>query len=264
MDGAGGLLRRYVYGIGRVSMATPGTTGFYSTDSLGSVTEISDTGGASLGQFDADPFGDGETATGLDPSVAGNPFGFAGEYRDPVTGLYDLHARQYDPATGRFLAPDPLGAEGASSSYVYVGDNPLRFADPTGMRRQPADPCTAACSSVLKGSLRRIAPRNFGQREAAPPSKGTCLFAACRLASSGWEKCKVLIAAGLACLPIGIGGLTGEEGPPHEPPPVASPGPTKDGAVAGAGSGPGGGSPGAGSSGGRGGHPPGGPDPDNI
>ena len=134
-DGVGALLRRYTYGVDRISMTTPSTTGFYSTDMLGTVTEISNNNGISLGQFDTRPFGDDPSSTGVDPSIAANPFGFAGEYRDPGTGLYDLHARQYDSTTGRFLSPDPLGAEGGSSSYVYVGDSPLSFTDPTGMRR---------------------------------------------------------------------------------------------------------------------------------
>jgi RHS repeat-associated protein len=38
-----------------------------------------------------------------------NPLAFTGEYLDPVTELYDLRARDYDPTRGRFLQRDPLG-----------------------------------------------------------------------------------------------------------------------------------------------------------
>ena len=134
-DSSSSLIRRYTYGNGRISMTTPSTAAYYSTDPLGSVTELSGAGGTQLGQYDTNPFGDGATATGVDPSVAGNPYGFAGEYQDPTTGLYDLRARQYDPSTGRFLSRDPLGPQDYASLYTYVGDNPLSYTDPSGMKR---------------------------------------------------------------------------------------------------------------------------------
>jgi hypothetical protein len=43
-----------------------------------------------------------------------------------------MRARHYDPATGRFLQTDPLGIE-ADHLYAYARNNPLAFADPTGM-----------------------------------------------------------------------------------------------------------------------------------
>lgn len=135
-DSSGALVRRYTYGNERVSMTTPQTTAYYSTDSLGSVTELSGGSGTQLGQYDNQPFGDGATSTNVDPSVTGNPFDFTGEYQDSKTGLYDLRARQYDPTTSRFFSPDPLGAQDASSSYTYVADNPLGYTDPSGMKRQ--------------------------------------------------------------------------------------------------------------------------------
>jgi hypothetical protein len=55
-----------------------------------------------------------------------------------------MHARQYDPATGRFLSTDPLGTPDISQ-YSYVGDNPLGFTDPTGMHRASGtglNPCS--------------------------------------------------------------------------------------------------------------------------
>jgi uncharacterized protein RhaS with RHS repeats len=49
--------------------------------------------------------------------------------------LVDLRARQYDPNLGRFLTPDPLGPQDGNGTYVYVGDNPLGYTDPTGLKR---------------------------------------------------------------------------------------------------------------------------------
>lgn len=61
---------------------------------------------------------------------------FAGELRDSDTGLYHLRARQYDPATGRFLTTDPLApklSEPYPSTYVYAGNRPTALVDPSGM-----------------------------------------------------------------------------------------------------------------------------------
>ena len=43
-----------------------------------------------------------------DPSNVGR-FGFTGQMRLPELGLTYYRNRFYDPATGRFLTPDPLG-----------------------------------------------------------------------------------------------------------------------------------------------------------
>lgn len=42
-------------------------------------------------------------------------------------------ARMYDPTTGRFTTPDPIGfAGGETNLYLAVKNNPLRFVDPDG------------------------------------------------------------------------------------------------------------------------------------
>jgi RHS repeat-associated protein len=53
--------------------------------------------------------------------------------RDQVR--YHLRARQYDPTTGRFTAVDPVSpgiGTPAIGAYVYVGNNPVRYTDPSG------------------------------------------------------------------------------------------------------------------------------------
>lgn len=66
------------------------------------------------------------------PRPADTPFGYAGQYTDPETGLQYLRARYYDPATGQFLSRDPLtGITG--QPYAYAGNEPTDLVDPAGL-----------------------------------------------------------------------------------------------------------------------------------
>ena len=63
-----------------------------------------------------------------------SPIGFAGYRYDALAGLYDTATRPYDPATGTWLQPDPIGyAAGDSNLYRYVGNDPTNEEDPSGM-----------------------------------------------------------------------------------------------------------------------------------
>jgi RHS repeat-associated protein len=62
--------------------------------------------------------------------------GFLNEPDDTNTGLTSIGARQYDPATGRFISLDPV-LEATSpqqlNGYSYAADNPVTNSDPTGL-----------------------------------------------------------------------------------------------------------------------------------
>jgi RHS repeat-associated protein len=133
-DGAGALIRRYIYGNRRISMSTPVGTFYYSYDSLGSVVNMTSSTGAPEWTYEYEPFGSIRTATQNDPNAPNNEMKFAGELAD-ATGLYYLRARQYDPTTGRLLADDPVPSsvdEPAASSYIYAGNRPTVMVDPSG------------------------------------------------------------------------------------------------------------------------------------
>ena len=76
------------------------------------------------------PFG------GLFASTASaQPYKYNGKEFDTKNGLnwYDYGARMYDPALGRFTTVDPSSESYyTTSSYVYCGNNPIRYIDPTG------------------------------------------------------------------------------------------------------------------------------------
>jgi RHS repeat-associated protein len=132
-DGSGTPLRRYVYGVRRISMNDGSGEFYYQYDKLGSVVNVTSSTGASEWTYDYDPFGGIRSETSA-PQAPPNPMKYVGELIDP-SGLYYLRARQYDPETGRFLARDPLtmGTEKpAISSYVYADDRPSVLLDPSG------------------------------------------------------------------------------------------------------------------------------------
>jgi RHS repeat-associated protein len=58
---------------------------------------------------------------------------FPGQIFDGLAGLHYNMARDYDPAVGRYIEPDPIGLKGGIDPYGYVEDNPMGSADPLGL-----------------------------------------------------------------------------------------------------------------------------------
>ncbi|WP_259649230.1 DUF6765 family protein [Delftia sp. UME58] len=59
-----------------------------------------------------------------------------GQYFDEESGLHDNWHRSYDPASGRYLQPDPLGYPDGPDAYLYAGGDPLNRIDPTGLYQE--------------------------------------------------------------------------------------------------------------------------------
>jgi RHS repeat-associated protein len=103
------------------------------------------------------PYGTG-TATGSMPGL-----GYQDDYTDPATGLVEMGARWYDPATGGFTSSDtsdgtPVPSTVDGNPYAYAYGNPLTGTDPTGhfMELQPgggaavAAPATVGCLAFIE------------------------------------------------------------------------------------------------------------------
>ena len=110
-----------------------GKNGFFHQDILGSILAISDSDRQVVARYSYDAFGrvlKEEGAIRQTLRFTGRPF-------DPLTGLYDLRARFYDPKNGRFISRDPLSGEiddpMTLSPYLYVRNNPLSYPDPFGL-----------------------------------------------------------------------------------------------------------------------------------
>ena len=149
--------RGYAYGPDDEPLAllAPGSGAFaYTHDWLGGTANMLSPAGVPVKGYDYDPFGNprvGPTLAGQPLPEAGpeNPMQYTGAYQDSTSGdgNYYLRARNYDPGTGRFGSPDPMpSGNGASSSYVYAGNNPVAYTDPTGMTPD-AGPTTTATTT---------------------------------------------------------------------------------------------------------------------
>ncbi|WP_052681815.1 polymorphic toxin-type HINT domain-containing protein [Saccharothrix sp. ST-888] len=92
-----------------------------------------------------DPFGN-PRGTQPDASTWAGDKGFVGGTKDDATGLTNLGAREYDPAHGRFINPDPLLAEFDPqqwNGYAYSDNSPVDKTDPSGLAWMCMDTCGA-------------------------------------------------------------------------------------------------------------------------
>jgi RHS repeat-associated protein len=113
------------------------------SDHLGTPREMFDAKGALVWSADHHVWGAVRTARAQgslapkpspDPHLAELhcPFRFPGQYEDAETGLYYNRHRHYDPLTGQYASPDPIGLAGGDRPQGYVS-NPSVWVDPFGL-----------------------------------------------------------------------------------------------------------------------------------
>jgi len=140
-DAAGTLQAGFVYA-GENPLARYDAAGgltYYLEDAMDSVGAVTTDGTSLAGTVAYDAFGNVRASTGVGlagAAGAGGEFGFHGAWREAGTGLYHVRARDYDPATGRFLTRDPAAAVPLAPEtlhpYAFANGNPLLYTDPTG------------------------------------------------------------------------------------------------------------------------------------
>lgn len=59
---------------------------------------------------------------------------FPGQFFDQESGLNYNYFRDYDPKTGRYIEPDPIGISGGPNLFIYSINNPINVIDPFGLR----------------------------------------------------------------------------------------------------------------------------------
>jgi RHS repeat-associated protein len=99
------------------------------TDHLGRPTRMTNAAKATVWSATYKPWGEVQAITGS----ATQNLRFPGQYFQIETGLaYNWH-RAFDPITGRYTQPDPLGFVDGPSVYAYAGSSPYMNVDRKGL-----------------------------------------------------------------------------------------------------------------------------------
>ncbi|MFS0858727.1 MULTISPECIES: RHS repeat-associated core domain-containing protein [Paenibacillus] len=122
-----------------------GDVAYYVNNIHGDVTHLTGPQGQILNAYTYDAFGNMLSAR----EERSNPFRYAGEVQDALTGHYYLRARFYNPLIARFTQEDTYRGDGLSL-YVYVVNNPIRYVDPSGYAKAASGASPASC--VKKGA----------------------------------------------------------------------------------------------------------------
>ncbi|MCF8063364.1 MAG: RHS domain-containing protein, partial [Deltaproteobacteria bacterium] len=115
----GDPIRDIIYRDGeRIAMKVYGAQAgiyYFLNDHLGTPRMLVNADGRIVWQAAYLPFGE----TVLIKEEIQNPFRFPGQYFDEETGLHYNYHRYYDPRTGRYLRPDPIGLIGGINLYIF-------------------------------------------------------------------------------------------------------------------------------------------------
>ncbi|MDR7343348.1 RHS repeat-associated protein [Pantoea alhagi] len=137
-SGAPGRKTQYVYSEGtweplaRVDSSAAGSEVYWYQTALNGLPErMTDSQGDTVWQGTFSTWGETQREQSHAPLAVAQNLRFQGQYLDRETGLHYNLFRYYDPATGRYTQPDPIGLAGGLNTYAYVGD-PLVWVDPLG------------------------------------------------------------------------------------------------------------------------------------
>lgn len=129
--------------ITKPAAASPIQMYYIHTDHLNTARAIVDQSNTIVWRWDnAHAFG--ANLPNEDPDSNGQLFEyhprFPGQYFDKETGLHYNYFRYFEPETGRYISPDPIGLMGGMNVWGYVGGNPMGFVDIDGLIRYNAPP----------------------------------------------------------------------------------------------------------------------------
>ena len=108
------------------AVSSGGQASYYVADGLGSVRALSDSSGATAGNYQYGAFGQPSST-----NPAAGRYTFTGYQYDAASGLYYAGVRYYDPSIGRFLSEDPVPS---TNPYPYAVNDPVNFIDLLGMQ----------------------------------------------------------------------------------------------------------------------------------
>jgi len=133
LDG-GGLVAAFTHGPGiddPISVRFGPVELFYHTNHLGSIEKMTDMLGPTGKAYQYDAYGTILAEQG--PSLV-DEFAYTARKLHDRSGLYYYRARFYSPELGRFITQNPIGILGGTNLYAYVGNDPVNWVDPYGLK----------------------------------------------------------------------------------------------------------------------------------
>ena len=121
---------------------------YVHADHLGTPQRITDGSAAVVWDANYRPFGAATVTGALTFNLR-----FPGQYLDSETELHYNNFRDYDAGTGRYIQSDPIGLGGGLNTYGYVGGNPVRRVDPSGLSMEDVDNALADAREWVYPSL---------------------------------------------------------------------------------------------------------------
>ncbi len=102
---------------------------YYINDHLGTPQQTLDESQVVTWEAEYEAFGEAIVTR----QIIVNNHRFPGQYYDAETGLHYNWHRYYNAEIGRYVTSDPIGLVGGLNTFGYVGGNPLRYFDQTGL-----------------------------------------------------------------------------------------------------------------------------------
>ncbi len=106
------------------------TAYYYHNDHLNTPRVMTNSSGTVAWKASYNAFGHADIDAS---STITNNLRFPGQYYDAETGLHYNWNRYYDPRTGRYLTPDPVGLEEGINLFTYTENNPVNKVDSNGL-----------------------------------------------------------------------------------------------------------------------------------
>lgn len=101
-----------------------------------------------------------------------NPYKYNAKEFDKATGYYYYGARYYDPRCSVWLSVDPL-VDITNSPYAYVWNDPVNFADPSGLMGERVGGNNPCDPPAKRGFVRRTWDTILGWFKGKPHGKVT-------------------------------------------------------------------------------------------
>ncbi len=209
-NASGAAQADYIYLNGRPVAVLNGATLYYlHDDRLGTPQVASDSSQNIAWQASYDSFGQASVSGTVTQNLR-----LPGQYFDVESGWNHNGFRDYAPALGRYIEPDPLGRLGSGNNlYAYVGDNPTNLIDPLGLC--PNNTCAAALKAAQRnaaGVARAKAVWDVLQAAASAHNIPTSLLAAIGVQETDFMDVQEVLQGGGPGPGMGVFQLTNQQG----------------------------------------------------